>query len=515
MLVLPFFLLLVKPIRALRGGSQTSTPYLYAGDAYPVIEYMASRGDAEPDFLYGTDQGFRLVEFYAKSEAASVATRDRFIRTANVVTDLAEAHNVTVETYAVSCAAAPALCEVQGMERFPVFLLYKPSSVQGILLEKLNAQSILDKMGIPQSKESAAAIAQLAFLEESFTGGEIHPLRTLDDLQSDIHLAFDTAMRHFIYNDSVPGSLSTEKRTALKSWLLLIHKTIPPAWPIHSTVKDLINSFVYVVKSKAYLLAILDGSSHKPTSSDYSRACRGGSAHTTDVECGTWEMIHAVTVGVVEYNKMVLDARDVIATESAATIIRNYINHFGMGNDADAATTTTATATATARTMRQYFLAQLDICHERQCLEPKNGDTAPGVADWIQLPLWMSETHTYVNLKLQQDRARATGTQHTLEQHMSTVWPPRSYCPACWNSSGQWNKAVVYQYMQLEYTQIQDLTDDMRQELFGTPLPQPFLLGAGISVELQQSTVFFFATCILLARFFMIGGRTLTTPKVD
>ena len=47
------------------------SPYLYAGDAYPIIEYILSHNSESevmreeknlPSFLYDTDQGYRVVE---------------------------------------------------------------------------------------------------------------------------------------------------------------------------------------------------------------------------------------------------------------------------------------------------------------------------------------------------------------------------------------------------------------------------------------------------------------------
>lgn len=483
----------------------STSPFLYAGNAYPVVEYMASgggEGEDEPDFLYSTDQGYRLVEFYAKTDAVSIRMKESYIRTANAVREIAQSQNVSVDTYAVSCTAVPALCEVQGMENYPVFLLYKPGSIEGVRLEKLSAATVLEKFGLQFS--DADTTKQLELLETV----ESHPMRTLEELKADIHLSFDTAMRHHIYGD-VNEPLSKERRAALKSWLLLIHKTIPPAWHIHAIVKELINSFMYVTKNKAYMIAILDV--HKPTVTDYSKACNLG--HTTGVTCGAWEMIHAVTVGAVEYNKMgLLEKKNQISTEAAARIIREYVYYFGMGDDPST---------------RGHFLSQLDACQESHCLQPKKSSSStrnssisssssskPGLTDWIQLPLWISQTHTNINHKLQLDHAVAAGTKTTLKQHMTAVWPPRKFCPDCWNKAGKWNQDVVYKYLQLEYTQIEELSPETREEIFGMALPREF--GSGFpALDNRQAAVILFAVGILVTRFLCVRGRTLSTAKKD
>lgn len=514
-----------------RRGALSKSPFLYAGNSFPVIEYMASPGRSssssssssdsaidEPDFLYGTDQGFRLVQFYIKAPDASLTFRDSFVRTACDIAALALAHNITIDTYAVSCTAAPALCEIQGMlvnelngkGSTPIFVFYKPGSTDGVRLENLSAAVVLEKMDINITIEDKEKKFQLS--ETVSSSEENHSMRTLEELKSDIHLAFDLSLRHQVYVDHESDApLSLEKRAVLKSWLLLIHKTLPLAWPIQILIKDLINGFAYVTKNEAYLLTILKD--HQPSSSSFSNACSSTSSshHTSDVTCGIWELIHAATVGVVEYNQLGLsEQKDHISPEAAATIIRNYVQHFGM-DEVD----TTAS---------HHFLTIANNCLKTHCLKPKtnvlnksNDSTFPSTSDWIELPLWMSKTHTEINLKIQREKTLGLGRHATLQEHMSAAWPPHRYCPTCWNSSGKWNAEAVYTFLRLEYTQIEELSSEAKQELFRLALPRRFIVNNSerTHVDLLQSSILLVAIGILIVRFVSIRGRLLATPKTD
>lgn len=502
-IIYPIMLALIATLLAavaVEGGNlrASNSPYLYAGNSFPVIEYMAkgrqSGGvDGEADFLYSTEQDFRLVEFYDKVDVDSINMRESYIQTAAIVTDQAKFQNASIDTYAVSCTAVPFLCEVQGVEidRLPIVILYKPGSVEGVRLEKWTASDVLEKMGLTYDDKTEKATE---FVEKA----ESHPMRTLEELKADIHLSFDTAMRHHVFGGGhFMGPLPQEKHQALKNWLLLIHKTIPPAWHIHAIVKELINSFMYIAKNKAYMVAILD--SNKPTVTEYSKACSQG--HVAGLTCGAWEMMHAVTVGVVEYNKMGMsENKDRMSTEAAARIIRDYIYQFGMGDDLNT---------------KGHFLQHADACQESHCLQPKDS-TSPGLPDWIQLPLWMSKTHNDINLIIQEGHAVASGRRRTLLQHVATAWPPRTHCPACWSKAGKWNEEVVYKYLQMEYTQVEELTPEARDELFGMPLPTQFRGGLQDNpIEIKLSSAVLLAIGLLVAKFLFVQGRTLSTAKSD
>jgi hypothetical protein len=258
----------------------------------------------------------------------------------------------------------------------------------------------------------------------------------------------------------------------LKRYLLLIQKSVPETWSVHAMVKQLISSFMYVCKNRGYLMASLDA--HAPKEADYSMACNAWMAHISGTTCGTWELIHAVTVGVVERNKMTLNKieehpsnkslsmnytnnRAFISNEEAAGTLREFFNYFGLGDD---------------EIERQEFLHNLDACIEEKCLSADTTASVSIVSQWIKLPLYFSKIHSSIRLKRQREVAKKKRkTISAFDQHIIATWPPKYACPHCWDAHGQWDTNIVYKYMQLEYTDLKEWSmssAEVRQELFGT-----------------------------------------------
>jgi hypothetical protein len=468
------------------------SPYLYAGDSYPVIEYIVShiptKGSVReektvPSFLNATDPGYRIVEFYSsRFDPTSARLRESYIQLAYTISEIAtqQHSNITIDAYAVCCTTVPTICEQHGITmdyqgNVPTFMVYAPGSAKGKTLHKLNVTTIFNAMSIPidLSTIDAATYNDVQIDVMELSTGKNHRMRTVDDLKADIHLSFDTLLRNHTFLDHDEHGkvlpLSNEKRTALKNYFLLIQKTVPPSWQIHEIVKQLINSFMYICKNKAYLLAILD--THQPNHTDYSFACQMGKTHVSGLTCGTWELIHTITVGVVEHNKMTLYMvegsthphnsnddnyrHETISLEGTLSVLRDYVHYFGLGDDA---------------LERQHLVQQLDICQEQKCLQVNK--ISAMVSEWIKLPLYVSKTHTDITIKMQHDQAKKDGKViPSFQQHMSAMWPPKHYCPKCWDDHGKWNNDVVYKYMQLEYTDLNEWslsTPEIRQELLGT-----------------------------------------------
>ena len=470
---------------------RTHSPYLYAGDAYPVIEYilshnaeseMMTEGKNLPSFLYNTDQGYRIVEFYSsRNEPIALRLRDSYIQIAYSTSQVVKEQNpvVTLDAYAVCCSTVPSLCEKQGIDHMalreyaPAFMMYKPGSSVGIQMEKFNASTILDFMEIstPDMQIDSMGHNTHIDLTELSDGKDVH-VRTIEELKADIHLSLYTFIRDHIFVDHDEhenlAPLSIEKRAALKKYLLLIQKSLPSSWPVHSMVRALIDSFMYVCRNRAYLLTALDG--HPPERTEFSPSCPIDKVHVSGLTCGTWEMIHAITVGVVERNKMILSTTEVqthvpknlttkqvfTSIDEAATVLRNFVHYFGLGDDDNES---------------QQLIHSLDACKNDHCLSTNNTSISP-IAQWIKLPLYFSKLHGTITLKKQQDISKKN--QHamtTFEQHMISMWPPKYACPQCWDEHGKWDTNVVYKYMQLEYTDLNEWSlssPEIRQELLGT-----------------------------------------------
>lgn len=485
-------LLVSKPTIAMAANVlRAHSPYLYAGDAFPIIEYILSHNTESemtkeeknlPSFLYDTDQGYRIVEFYSsRTEPIALRLRENYIQLAYKATQIVKEQNpnVTLDTYAVCCSTVPSLCEKQGIdflahrEYAPVFMMYKPGSSVGLKLEKFNVSAILNLMEIPFQNNQLDITGQDAHIDltELSEGRDVH-MRTIAELKADIHLSLYNFIKDHIFVDHdehenlVP--LSAEKRSALKKYLLLILKSLPSSWPVHSMVRGLIDSFMYICKNRAYLLTALEG--HPPEKFEFSSACQIGMSHVSGLTCGTWEMIHAITVGAVERNKMVLSTLEIqsnihtnltnihafISIEETATILRNFVHYFGLGDD---------------DIERQQLIHSLDTCKDEHCLST-NTTSIPIVSQWIKLPLYISKVHSTITLKRQHDISKQNRKSlTTFEQHMVSMWPPRYACPQCWDEHGKWVTNIVYKYMQLEYTDLNEWSmssPEIRQELLGT-----------------------------------------------
>jgi hypothetical protein len=328
-------------------------------------------------------------------------------------------------------------------------------------------------MELPLQKNLIDSLGQNVHIDlsEMLDGQDIHS-RTIAELKADIHLSLYRFVKDHIFVDHdehknlIP--LSTEKRNALKKYLLLIQKSLPSSWPVHSMVRALIDSFMYICKNRAYLVTALDG--HPPEKTEFSAACKTGMAHVSGLTCGTWEMIHAITVGAVERNKMTLSTMETqsnlqtnvtntnafISTEEAVTVIRNFVHYFGLGDD---------------EIEGQQLIHNLDQCKNERCLSTNN-TSIPIVSQWIKLPLYISKVHSTITLKQQQEISKQNRqSMTTIEQNMISTWPPKYACPQCWDEHGKWDINIVYKYMQLEYTDLNEWSmssPEIRQELLGT-----------------------------------------------
>jgi hypothetical protein len=470
-------------VEAARAIRTQRNPYLYAGDAYPVVEYIvnpASKKESEkidePTFLNDTDQGYRIVKFYSsRFDQFSAQIRDSYIQLAYAITEVAKQQrsNVTIDAYAICCEAVPAICKRQGIDgNIPSFVVYTPGSSRGKFVNKVNTNSVFNAMGIPLTtgSDDESSYRNIQIDVESLMTDSNRHMRTVDDLKSDIYLSFNTILRNYTFLDhdehgkGIP--LSMVKRTALKNYLLLIQKTVPPSWDIHVVVKQLINSFMYICKNKAYLLATLDA--YKPSVMEYSLACQNGLSHVSSLTCGAWELIHAISVGVVERNTMILHDTDrygetksryitsePISLEETASIISEFVHHFGLGDDGAEGL---------------LFVQHVERCKVEKCLQINR--ISAMVSEWIKLPLFLSKAHSEISIQKQHDIAKKEGIViPSSQQYISAMWPPKQYCPKCWDDHGKWNNDVVYKFMQLEYTDLNEWslsTPDIRHELLGT-----------------------------------------------
>jgi Erv1 / Alr family/Thioredoxin len=502
-----------------------SFPYLYGvpgnpNASFPVQEHFApihrvpnsnpnttiavdeQQQPDRPDFLF-TDTGtYRLVEFYVHWCDVCKNFKPHYIELARRLQQLAAQSALSsaslssqqIDVHAVSCAPNRPLCRELAIDRYPYFRVLVPGDTGGggggvdVPHAQVHPSTILQKMGLAVADEDLESdwnVEQPAISSSTVTStrgiwswllgmasqsqdetvpGKYHYKRSRDELRDDVHLSFDYAMRQGVFVSNDP--LTLERSVLLFEWLVLLRNTLPVSWTtLHHAVQGLIDNFDYVKRSEEYMVSILDEYSPPPLSSSpssssssfssavWSVACSHGEADA-GYTCGLWQLLHVVTVGVVDYNRAAAFAHSRLATETVARTIRNYIEAF-FG----------------CEKCRTNFVADFDACAFRRCdrlLVDSTGDEA----DWIQLPLWLFETHNAVNVRLQAEKAAREQQPHpTKDDAKLVLWPPVKDCPQCWHTDQDnydtiWNDDAVYKYLKVEYGQRDAISMEYKRELF-------------------------------------------------
>lgn len=334
-----------------------------------------------------------------------------------------------------------------------------------VLYTDINPIKALEKMGmtidntefaddwdVPAPKINLYPMWQRIIDEMMGTEREIRPYhrRTRDELKSDIHLSLDFALRDGVFTSDNP--ISDKAADALKAWLKLIQKTLPDAWEVHSLIEELLRDFNYIIKHEGYLTRVLD--QHPPESVSWSEACSHG-IPDEGYTCGLWEMFHAMTVGVVNFNMMAPEQRR-ISTEDAAITLRNYIENF-LG----------------CIGCRNNFIASFDSCAFDRCTRLEK--EVIGIAQnkqkaWAELPLWLFEVHNDVNVRLVKEKAEREGRTASKKEEMAALWPMKEECLPCYNNDAKqknvtWDYKNLYNWLQLEYGQLDSSSGALRKEI--------------------------------------------------
>ena len=95
--------------------------------------------------------------------------------------------------------------------------------------------------------------------------------------------------------------------------------------------------------------------------------------------------------------------------------------------------------------MVDYTSCALDRCKRLSTYH--GGD----IQQWMELPMWMLETHNVINVRLMKEKAEKAKRSASLNDERDVQWPPRSVCAQCWHDDGSLDKNVAYQFLRLEY----------------------------------------------------------------
>jgi thiol-disulfide isomerase/thioredoxin len=433
--VLLLFLTLTTIVVALKKPDENpDIPYLYDEDAGIVIEYMPS-ADVEdpvrPDFLYSTDNGPRIVEFYAPWCPFCQTFRDHFVEVSGQMVEASRLAGVDLKVYAISCQVHKTLCRNWEFEVFPRLRLFKAgetNSTGSTVYYSFNANSVLKFLKIPavvdENEEKKKKLKMQARPAATGTFKE----RRQEEIFNDALVSFHFALRNGIY--MADGPLPMKARVAFENWLNLLHRAIPVASSLHSVVSALLDDFENIVEDEAGLLDI--AYSFAPAKMKWSLACTHGT-RGAGYACGLWELFHIVTVGVMEWNELSLvDLSMAIGVEEAAVTIRDYIENF-FGCEA----------------CRMNFMSAFDACAHDRCHRLDNN--ANSVDQWRELPLWLFETHNSVNIRLLHEKGEREEYRPTLQDEINKQWPARDNCPHCWRDDGGWVEDHVVEQLKVDY----------------------------------------------------------------
>jgi thiol oxidase len=426
--------------------------YLYEEDAGTVIEYiLPEKSDTvdpeKPDFLYAPNQGYRIVEFYAPWCPHCQHFRDHFVEFAQQMHDLV-GPDTDLTVHAVSCVVHRPLChdwDVHGYPRLLIFAAGATNYTGMAIYSELHPFDVLTDLGIEvdqtkmlgetitASSETSAATTKKNIrgkeAKDADATTEIAYKRTKEDIYNDAYLSFHFALRTGIF--MVNGPLSEAEEAAFGQWLMLLHRTLPPTWHIQSLIRALTKDFEKVVQSEANLLEIVD--KFPPPKKKWSLGCSHGEKGN-GYTCGLWELFHIVTVGFVEWNRLITtdDWSMVMGSEDAAVGIRNYVEHF-FG----------------CEVCRMNFLLAFDTCAHDRCSRLSND--AGSVGEWKELAVWLFETHNAVNVRLMKEKAEREKRTPTLEDEINKQWPARDGCQRCWREDGSWDEENVFRFLRLTY----------------------------------------------------------------
>ena len=359
------------------------------------------------------------------------------------------------------------LCRKQNVPGYPMVQLLKPGETFGTIIKHSDVRPVamlqalgINVDGMKEVDDADANDDVETNVVNPAVGQVIAVHRTRDDLRNDIHLSFDFAMRNNVYTRDTP--LTEEEKRALREYLYLMKRTLPQSWNhLHMLLENLLRNYRYVSKKEPYLIKILD--KHPPQNYDangdaeWSTSCSQGEPGR-GFTCGLWESFHAITVGVVNYNFNQVDDADLIAPESAARSIRDFVAYFLHCTECT-----------------EHFLQMYDTCAYKRCqrltkVTKLTGDKTSEL-EWRALPLWLYEVHNGVNVRLRKEKAqREKQSAITVQDIIDVQWPPVHECPICWfkpDRTGKrvWNETAVFQYLQLEYGKRDDTVLNFHKDL--------------------------------------------------
>jgi Erv1 / Alr family len=385
--------------------------------------------------------------------------------------ELVSDQSIDISFHAISCVPNKGLCRQQNVPGYPVVQLFRPgetSPVTTLLHSDVKPVTMLRHLGINVGgmTDEEVAIEEEPTAEnnkaERVGGGVTKYQRARDDLKNDIHLSLDFAMRNNVYIRDGSKALSDPEKVALKAFLKLLKQTLPSSWKeLHQLLESLIRNIRYACKKEPYLINLLN--QHPPKNLDqngdpeWSLSCSKGEAGR-GFTCGLWEAFHTITVGVVQFNNNQVSDAQLIAPETAARTIRDFVQYFLHCTECV-----------------QNFLQMYDNCEYQRCnrltkTTKLSGDIKAEL-EWRALSLWLYEAHNGVNVRLLKEKAlREKQSTITIQELLDVQYPAVEDCPVCWSvpdrkGKRSWNETAVFSFLKMEYGTRDDTITEFQKQL--------------------------------------------------
>lgn len=373
--------------------------------------------------------------------------------------EMAEKMNTKVETFAVSCVPNKPICKDQHVKGYPTTKFFPPHSLNGTDVSpfSLHPHDIMRKIGVSVQEDSNQQQQHVHTETEmkhqsarerdsnSHIRGQHQHLqhqrkepvevgkkmphfleRSREEAFRDAHLSFEFAMKTAVYTSD--GPLPKEKQEVLRSFLGILQKTLPVTMTVQPLLNDLVKNFDTLAEGDDQLNAILE---RHPA--PFKKWSESSTLHGTGYTAGLWTLFHIMSVGLVEWNQMVLDDSQVLVPSEVADHLRSYIEHFFQCD-----------------VCRLNFMSEYDACSYDRCnrLISKRKGT---LEQYIQFPLWLYETHNAVNTRLRNERIDLHDEPENLTTEAEVMWPPVESCSSCWMSQGRWDERAVFKFLHSSY----------------------------------------------------------------
>jgi thiol-disulfide isomerase/thioredoxin len=446
---------------------------IHAEFAETLFEDETSRNQSKADedmTPYFLREGYpipRVVEWYSPWCGHCQSFVPRYISIAEQVLQRLPPHSV--EFHAISCQEHRHLCQEFQIKGYPTIRAYPARSKNGIDLRVFTVRSISDilDLGItnshavksnnerldapapstmkspqPQQQQQLDSSSQHDDLELSPKVDIIGASRdghhhTHSDVYNDAARSFTHALEHHIFQNG-QQALTDHQAETLSEWLDLLHWTLPPTWMIHTLIHDLRRNIQDIARSKELFMTILTEQRRVVHHDDlqWSDSCL---EHGDGYSCGLWNLLHIMSIGVMERHHSVLGARDRVTTRHAAESVKNYIDYFF----------------PFCPDCRRNFLASYRSCGYKRCRRfrqrTRNKHTSPSQESWREFPLWLWEVHNGIKLELLQNQTRASRRKLSAASVRGAQWPSPGACHACYKRNGNWNMPQVLKFLKDEY----------------------------------------------------------------